>query len=136
MAATTQDRATRFRDGLVLNLPVASATKIPAGVIVCNSAAGYAVNGGPTNTYRTMGVARAMADNSAGSNGGISIEVRRGVFCFANSAADDAIAAADIGNACYVADNQTVAKTDNSGARPAAGKILGVEAIGVWVEFR
>ena len=31
-------------------------------------------------------------------------------------------------------DNDTVAKTDNSAARKAAGKIIDVDANGVWVE--
>ena len=46
----------------------------------------------------------------------------------------DLIAKADIGAICYVVDNQTVAKTDNSTARKAAGKIIDVDADGVWVE--
>lgn len=76
-----------------------------------------------------------MADNSSGSAGDISSErVERGTFLFANSASGDAIAAADIGAWCYVVDNNTVAKTDDSGARPKAGKIMAVESAGVWVE--
>ena len=33
----------------------------------------------------------------------------------------------------YIVDNQTVAKTDNSAARKKAGKIIDVDANGVWV---
>lgn len=136
MTATTLDRPTRAREGGLLTLPVAAATRIPAGVMVQNSAAGWAVNGVATAANRTMGVSREQADNAAGANGDISVSVRRGVFCFANSTAGDLIVAADIGNNCYVVDNQTVAKTDNAAARPIAGKILDVDTFGVWVEFR
>jgi predicted RecA/RadA family phage recombinase len=65
----------------------------------------------------------------------VSVKTRRGVFRFANSAAGDAIGRTEIGKTVYVVDDQTVAKTDNSGARPAAGKCFDVDANGVWVEF-
>ena len=45
----------------------------------------------------------------------------------------DAITLADIGNTAYIVDDSTVAKTDNSAARKAAGKIIDVDAAGVWV---
>lgn len=61
-------------------------------------------------------------------------DLERGIFQFANSASTNLIAKADIGATCYVVDNQTVAKTDNSSARAAAGKIIDVDAGGVWVE--
>ena len=74
-------------------------------------------------------------DNTGGANGDKSIKVRRGVFRFANSAAADLIARTEIGKPCYVVDDQTVAKTNNAGARPVAGTVFGVDAQGVWVEF-
>ena len=46
------------------------------------------------------------------------------------------IAAADIGNNCYVVDDQTVAKTNGTNSRSVAGKVHDVDAIGVWVDFR
>lgn len=136
MAATAADRLTQTRSGEILSLPVAAATKIPAGVMVQNDATGWAVNGSATIANRTMGVSVAQADNSAGANGDIKVDVRRRIVAiFGNSAAGDLIAAADIGNNCYVVDNQTVAKTDNAGARPVAGKIVDVDSRGVHVEF-
>ena len=49
--------------------------------------------------------------------------------------ADDAIALTEVGKPCYVVDDQTVAKTNNAGARPVAGTVFDVDAQGVWVEF-
>ncbi len=61
--------------------------------------------------------------------------MRRGCFRFANSAAADLIALADIGADCYVVDDQTVAKTSASNTRSIAGKVRDVDAAGVWVEI-
>ena len=58
---------------------------------------------------------------------------RGAAFQFANSTAADLITRADIGNTAFIVDDQTVAKTDNSAARKAAGKIIDVDAGGVWV---
>lgn len=136
MTATTVDRATPTQSGETIALPVAASTKIPAGVMVQNNASGWAVNGAATAANRTIGISLEMADNSNGSNGDIKVEVRRKIVAiFGNSASGDLIAAADIGNLCYVVDNQTVAKTSDTNARPVAGKIVDVDNRGVHVEF-
>lgn len=41
--------------------------------------------------------------------------------------------AADIGSDCYIVDDQTVAKTNGTNTRSVAGKIMDVDAQGVWV---
>ncbi|MFO0610239.1 MAG: hypothetical protein U0324_44170 [Polyangiales bacterium] len=115
-------------------LPVA-AVKVPAGAMVAMNTSGYMTNAGATSSLKIIGVNQVMADNSGGSAGDISSErVERGTYLFANSTSTDEITAADIGAWCYAVDNNTVAKTDNTGARPKAGKIVGVESSGVWVE--
>ena len=82
-----------------------------------------------------LGVSEAQVDNSLGGAGAANIPVRKGTFRFANSASADLIAQADIGSVCYAVDDQTVAKTSNSGARPVAGTIFDVDTDGVWVKF-
>ena len=47
----------------------------------------------------------------------------------------DLIARAEIGDTCFAVDDQTVAKTDGSESRSAAGIIRDVDAQGVWVEI-
>lgn len=137
MAATTQDRNTRQRAGHSRYLPLAAATKIPAGVIACLSATGLLTNGATSTTLKTVGVPNATLDNSAGSASALSGEVFLGVWGpFGNSAAGDQITLAAVGSDCYIVDNQTVALTNGTGTRSVAGKVFDVTAEGVWVEFR
>ncbi len=135
MAALTAGRNTPKRDGKDFSRPVAAATKLYQGALVCLSATGYAVPGSTATTLTADGVARADADNSSGANGAISVDVEKGVFRFVNSSAADAITAAEIGDTCYIVDDQTVAKTDGTGTRSAAGPIVDVDAQGVWVRI-
>ncbi len=56
-----------------------------------------------------------------------------GVFRMANGTGADEITAAEIGDVCYIDDDQTVAKTDASTTRSVAGVIVSVDSDGVWV---
>ena len=78
----------------------------------------------------------ARANNTGGADGAKTVMVRRKVaFKFANLAAD-LVTQADIGKTCYIADDQTVAKTNGTNTRSVAGKVFDVDADGVWVDFR
>lgn len=134
MTALTTARDTPRREGLQLNLPM-SASKIFEGSIVALNASGYATKGATSTTLRAAGVAETTVDNAAGNAGDKSIDVKRGTFKFANSSAGDQITLADYGKACYIVDDQTVAKTDGSASRSVAGTVRGVDTDGVWVEF-
>ncbi|MDH0494253.1 hypothetical protein [Comamonas aquatica] len=135
MAALTSDRNTKRRDGRGLTLPMAGATTIHLGAIVCVNASGFAVPGSASATLKPAGVAFASARNP-GSAGAERVKVDKTVACFANSAAADAITLADIGADCYIVDDQTVAKTSATNTRSVAGKVFDVDAEGVWVDFR
>ena len=54
-------------------------------------------------------------------------------FPFKNSTSTDEITRAEIGDNCYIIDDETVAKTDGSSARSIAGKIVDLDSAGVWV---
>ena len=136
MTALTQDRNSRRRDGNQVEPPVAATTRIWGGSIVCINAGGYAVPGATATTLKAVGVAEGRADNSAGVAGAIRVRCRKGPHLFANSAAADAIALADVGADCFIVDDQTVAKTNGSNTRSVAGKVFDVDADGVWVDFR
>ncbi len=71
-------------------------------------------------------------DNSAGSAGALTVNVRKGLFRFAN---DGSVARADIGGTAYVVDDQTVADNDGSSTRSVAGTIKDVDADGVWIKI-
>lgn len=114
--------------------PVKAATTIYQGSLVCIDAAGWAVPGSTSTTIKPRGMAKTNVANP-GANGDQVVETKRGVFRFENSAAGDAIARADIGNDCYIVDDQTVAKTSGGATRSIAGKIEDVDAQGVWVRI-
>lgn len=134
MAALTKDRNTPEAEGKFLVAKLAAGAKVFAGAIVCRNAAGFAVPASTALNLKVLGRAEETVDNAAGVAGDKSVRVRRGVYRWENSAAGEAIAAADIGNDAYLVDDQTVAKTNGAGTRSAAGKIVDVDALGVWVE--
>lgn len=129
----TGERGTPSRDGKTFNRAVAAGVKIFQGGLTCLSATGFATPGAAATTLVADGVALATVDNSAGADGDVSVEVEKGTFRFANSAAGDAITRAEIGDDCYIVDDETVAKTDGGATRSIAGKIVDVVAQGVWV---
>lgn len=132
MGALSADRNTPERDGREFTFPVAGATTIYGGAIVCLNAAGNATKGATATGLVAVGRAEERVVN-AGGDGAETIRVRRGIFRFANSADADAIAAAQIGQACYIVDDQTVAKTNGGGTRSPAGLVHDVDDQGVWV---
>lgn len=80
--------------------------------------------------YDSDKAADQSLDNAGGANGAKTARVEQGIFRYLNG---DTITAAHRGMMAYVIDDQTVAKGDNAGARPAAGRIIDVDASGVFV---
>jgi hypothetical protein len=133
MVALSTDRNTPElmageREGLL-----GAAQAVFIGSILMRNAAGQLVKG--ATAVGSFGVGRAEDRNTSVGAGVTSQRYRPGVFKFANSAAGDLIAIADIGAACYIVDDQTVAKTNGAATRSPAGIIDGVDATGVWVRF-
>lgn len=135
MTALTKDRNTVRRDGVQYSDPVAGATRIFAGSLLCLNAAGNAVPGSTSTTLKARGVAQEHVDNRDGAAGDLRVESRRGVFPFANSTSTDEITRADIGASAYIVDDQTVAKTSATNTRSVAGVIRDVDSAGVWIEI-
>lgn len=133
MTATTQDRATPIKYGEVISVPVAAATRIPAGTLVMANATGFATPGAANIALVYLGMAEEAVDNSAGANGDVQVRVRRGVQLKWANEPSDLVTQASLGRPCYVMDNQTVAKTNGTNTRPLAGTVLGIDADGVWV---
>jgi hypothetical protein len=135
MVALSKPRLTDEREGAVYTAPVAAATKIWQGSLVALNASGNAVPGSVATTLKGFGRAEGTVDNTGGAAGDQTVDVKKGIFRFGNSAGGDLIARADIGNDCYIVDDQTVAKTSASSTRSIAGKIADVDSGGVWVRF-
>jgi hypothetical protein len=145
MAALTSARNTpEMADGGRLAVyPVEANTKIYLGSMVALNGAGNAVPGSTATGLKVVGRADAKhggapgenADNTGGAAGAVAVVARRGVFLFANHGAD-AVTAAEVGKVCFVVDDQTVAKTNGTGTRSAAGRVVAIDASGgVWVDF-
>lgn len=134
MSALTRDRNTPRREGTTLTIGVAAGAKIYAGALVALDADGYAMPGATATTLKGLGRAERQADNTSGQDGDLSVEVTKGVFRFANDAAD-AVTASHRGSSCYIVDDESVAGNDGAGTRSVAGTVFDVDSDGVWVKF-
>ena len=136
MSALTADRNTPWKRAELIPVPVAANARIFAGALVAANATGFAVPGSTATTLTYLGRAEISVDNTGGSDGAKVVQVRRlRAFKFANLGADP-VTQAEIGKVCYIVDDQTVAKTSNAGARSFAGKVVGIDSDGVWVEIQ
>jgi hypothetical protein len=135
MTALTKDRNTPEAAGDIEEYPVLAATTCYAGGLAVLDSSGWVKPGVTASGLIAVGRFEARADNSDGANGAINARVKKGVFRFANSAGGDEITKAEIGDNCYIVDDQTVAKTSDTGARSIAGRIEQVDSQGVWVRL-
>ncbi len=69
-------------------------------------------------------------DNSSGADGAKRILVRRGAFAANNSTSTDEIKQTEMLKTVYFVDDNTVAKTDGTSTRSAAGKFVGFNDAG------
>ena len=126
------DRNTQMQDGELISVPVATGVTIFAGALVAANATGFAVPGAVSTALTYLGRAEEKVVN-AGADGAKSVLVRRGkAFKFKNSGAD-AVTQAELGQLCFIVDDETVAKTNGNGTRSPAGAVVGIDTDGVWV---
>lgn len=135
MTALAVERNTPERVGAIEQHPIKANVKIFKGSL-CVIDAGYVAPARTATGLLVCGRAEATLDNTGGAAGALTVPVKRGKFRWGNSASGDLIAQANLGAVCYLVDDQTVALTDGTGSRSAAGKIVGVDAAGVWVESK
>lgn len=133
MVALTANRNTPQRIGDQIAGLLGASQAIFAGAIVMRNVAGQLVKG--ATATGSFGVGRAEEQASSTGAGEVTLRVGRGCFAYANSAAADAITAAEIGTVCFIVDDQTVAKTNGTNTRSPAGVVENVDASGVWVRF-
>lgn len=128
------DRNTPMKDGEVVAVPMAANAKIFAGALAVANATGYAAPGSTATTLTYLGRAEEFKDNTGGADGATTILVRRKKAFKWKNAASDLVTQAELGKTCYIVDDETVAKTTGGNTRSAAGKVVGIESDGVWVE--
>lgn len=132
MTILTQDRNTPERNGDDFVFPMAASVTIFAGGIVMRNAAGDATPGRTATGQIALGRADETKTNGA-TVGAETIKVRRGIFRYRNSASADLITKANVGADCFIVDDDQVALTNGSSTRSRAGRIMDVDAQGVWV---
>jgi hypothetical protein len=110
---------------------MAASTTIYAGGLVMLDA-GFAKPGATAVGKFAVGRALETKTNS-GAAGAKTIKVDTGIFKDTNSGAD-AVDADDVGAACFIVDDETVAETNGTNTRSAAGIVYGVDSDGVWVK--
>lgn len=123
---------TPVRSGETINLPVAASTSLFTGGLGARNAAGDIVAAANTDGLEVLGRIEQDVDNSAGAAGDLSVNIRKGVFRYANSAGN-ALSKAHVGKRCYVEDDETVAVAV-VGNNVVAGEVVAVDADGVWID--
>lgn len=121
------------RPGSVTRYPLAAATILYAGALIALNSSGNAVAASDTAGLRVVGRAEETVDNSAGSAGDLSIDVKEGVFKYANSGTA-AVDPDDKGKDCFVEDDTIVAETSTHKVK--AGRVVQVDSDGVWIDTR
>jgi hypothetical protein len=135
MTAATKNRNTPQRPSGRRGYPIGEAAVAYAGAIAVLNSTGYAVPGSTATGLHALGRFAAYLDNTDGADGAETVEVESGVFRYENSADTDEITLAEVGQVCYIVDDQTVAKTSGSSTRSPAGIIDDVDDAGVWVRM-
>jgi len=126
--ATSANRNTIARDGAAFSFTVLNDAVIYQGTLVNIIGAEATTAADNTNHTACVGVAAEYVNNA---DDGLKITVKRGVFQFANGAS---FTVNDIGDLCYVADNQTVTTAGSATADIPVGRIVDVDSAGVWVD--
>jgi hypothetical protein len=116
----------------VLVVPVAANVRIFAGSLVVATVTGFAAPGSTALGLSYLGRAEVSVDNRGGAAGAAQVEIRHGkAFLWAN---DGTVTQAHLFKSAYIVDDETVAAADAGGTRSAAGRIVGIDTNGVWVE--
>ncbi|WP_319543163.1 hypothetical protein [uncultured Pseudodesulfovibrio sp.] len=127
------DRNTLKKDGKLIVVDVAANVVIEAGKMVAMNATGFAVPPADTAGLTVIGKADQRVDNTGGANGDKSVAVERKAAFLMKNSTTSAVTAASIGKVVNVEDSETVATTTTNSI--AAGKCLGLEGSGVWIEI-
>lgn len=133
--ALTAGRDTPARRLIRHGDPVAAGVTIFQGALVVLDAAGNARPGYVATGLVPRGRASVTVNNAGGLAGAVTVESEPGVYRYGNSAAGDAITRAEIGDVCFIVDDETVGKTNGTDTRSAAGVVVDVDALGVWVRI-
>lgn len=129
-----EERQTERREVGLLHVPVKAGAKVLAGYIAVVDATGHAVTATAATGLTYLGRYEDSADNTSGSDGDIQVLVRtHDAFHYSNSSTDP-VTQASFGKACYIENSESVAETDAGGTLSLAGRVVGIDENGVWIE--
>jgi len=132
-AALSANRDTPEREGQLLALTQGS-NVVYAGSMVAVYTGGTAQAAADASGLMVVGRAEAFQDNTGSTYDSARVlVVRRGVFLWENGGS---LTDGDIGQLCYVEDDQTVTTAAEASADIIAGWIVDVDTDGVWVDTR
>jgi hypothetical protein len=131
----SEDLDVPSKEGRSISRAMLGGVIIYNGALVVLDSSGWAKPGVTATGLIAAGVADQQIDNTDGGNGDLSVVVKRGISRLLNSADADLITQAEIGDACYIVDDETVAKTSGGNTRSVAGEIVDVDDNGVWVDI-
>jgi len=131
----SEDLDVPSKEGRSISRAMLGGVIIYNGALVVLDSSGWAKPGVTATGLIAAGVADQQVDNTDGGDGDLSVVVKRGVFRLLNSADADLITQAEIGDACYIVDDETVANTSGENTRSIAGEIVDVDDDGVWVDI-
>ena len=132
MAALTTSLEVDEKQDNLLDLPIVASDIIYRGAICKNNAAGFLAPASAEAGASFAGMAEEEVDNSSGAAGDLNAKVRtRGVFLLTGVS----FTQADIGEAVYASDDQTVSITQGANEQEV-GKIVELESsTQVWVRL-
>lgn len=111
------------RDGKLLSVPVAAEKVLYEGTMCFLDAGGDASDVINTDVGKFVGIVRRKADNTAGADAAINVEVwTDGTFPLPMSGAD--LVVGDLGKTLYAVDNYTLSET--AADQPVVGHLVGL----------
>ena len=134
--ALSRDRKVRGEGELkpIRDYPVKADAVIFNGAIVHVDATGYLVPGDTTGTNKPAGIAQGYADATGLADGDLKVAVAEGGAVWFKNSGVNAVVQADVGNAAYCEDDETV--DDGTAGAIKVGKILKLDAsLGVLVDI-
>ena len=130
--ALSADKNTPRRDGELYSYPCAAAKQFYKGQIVFLDSSGNAEPATAATGKICAGVSQMNQLSTTAALAAEFLDVRTGIFHFANSVAD-AVAKDDIGSVVYAEDDQTIMKT--LGTNSPVGYMVDIDSDGVWVQM-
>jgi len=133
--ALTTDRTSPQRTGDLV-APIQGSNVIFAGSIVAVGTDGLALPAANTSSLKVLGRAEVKSDNTGVNYSATkNIQVRRGIFQWDNGASNN-LTRANIADLAYAIDDQTVGRTNEATNAVVVGRIVDVDASGIWVDTR